>query len=237
MQVFFQANLKGLGNLVLSEEEAHHALRVLRLHEGNLLDLTNGRGGLGKAEIIEANSKKCIIQVLDYQEEKRNRNYELHLAVAPTKNAERMEWLVEKCTEIGIDRISFFQADHSERAYLNLQRLEKKAISAMKQSLQLFLPILRNYSHFSELICQIETQEKYIAYVDQQNPIHLFDLAKIGGNYCVLIGPEGDFSHAELALALEKGFQKVSLGQTRLRTETAALVACQTIALRNRESF
>ncbi len=234
MQLFFQPDLNGLGNLVLFEEEAHHALRVLRLHEGDLLDITNGKGGLGKAKITEANSRKCKIQVVDYQEQKRMRNYELHLAVAPTKNAERMEWLVEKCTEIGIDKISFFQADHSERAYLNLQRLEKKAISAMKQSLQSFLPILRNYAHFEELVDQIKTEEKYIAYVDQQNPTHLFDLAKTAGNYCVLIGPEGDFSHAELALALEKGFQKVSLGQTRLRTETAALVACQTIALRNR---
>lgn len=234
MQLFFEPVLNGLGNLVLSEEEAHHALRVLRLQKGDLLDITNGRGGLGKAEIVEANSKKCKIQIIDYQEQKRNRNYELHLAVAPTKNAERMEWLVEKCTEIGIDKISFFQADYSERAYLNLQRLEKKAISAMKQSLQLFLPILRNYTRFAEMLGQIETTEKYIAYVDQQNPTHLFDLAKTGENSCVLIGPEGDFSHAELALALEKGFRKVSLGKTRLRTETAALVACQTIALRNR---
>lgn len=234
MQLFFQPDLKGLGDLVLSEEEAHHALRVLRLQKGDLLDITNGKGGLGKAEITEANSKKCKIQIIDYQEQTRKRNYELHLALAPTKNAERMEWLVEKCTEIGVDKISFFQADHSERSYLNLARLEKKAISAMKQSLQFFLPILNNYAHFKELLNQIRTEEKYIAYVDHQNPTHLFDLAKKGGNSCVLIGPEGDFSHAELALALEKGFQKVSLGQTRLRTETAALVVCQTIALRNR---
>lgn len=219
--------------VLLSEEESKHCIKVLRLQKGDSLHLTDGKGHLAKAEIIEANPKKCVLQILDIEQFPQKKDFKIHLAVAPTKNADRMEWLVEKCIEIGIDEISFFQAQHSERQHFNLERLQKKAIAALKQSLHLHLPKMNALLSFKNLIANSREDQKFIAYVDSQNPSKLFESAKKNQSYLVLIGPEGDFSTQELDLALKNNFQKISLGNSRLRTETAGIVACLTLNLLN----
>jgi 16S rRNA (uracil1498-N3)-methyltransferase len=148
--------------------------------------------------------------------------------VAPTKSPDRIEWFVEKAVEVGIERISFFFGQHSERRHLKLDRLEKIAIAAMKQSLQTYLPTLDEPVSFSELLKTGGEEQRFIAHLpDNEPPVSLAQIAKPGGQYTVLIGPEGDFSTNEIQQALSAGFQMATLGTTRLRTETAALTACQ----------
>ena len=207
---------------VLSEDEAHHA-RVLRLVIGNRIVLVNGRGK--RMEAALTSDKKEYRFTIIKEEAVPPAPYHIQVAVAPTKNLDRMEWLVEKCTELGVQQISFMRCNRSERKTVNLDRLGKIAQSAMKQSQQAWLPELSGMTGFDEILLA-KADQRFIGYVDPHNPVHLKSVIKPGASYLMLIGPEGDFSPDEIATALKSNFSQVSLGPTRLRTETAALVAC-----------
>lgn len=222
MNVFYQPHIED--QFELAQEETHHALRVLRLQPGEKILVTDGKGTLAEAVIDKTTKTLCHCRVAKLTKVPPP-SFSFHLAIAPTKNTDRMEWLVEKCVEIGISEISFMRTQHSERKRVNSDRLLKVAISAMKQSQQAWLPRLNTEVDFDSLLA-LSVEQKFIAHVDATNPVHLAQAAKAGKNTLVLIGPEGDFTNEELTAALKHGFVKVSLGANRLRTETAGLVAC-----------
>lgn len=215
----------------LDQEESHHVVKVLRKLVGDELTITDGKGMLYQVTINTADPKKCLFDIVTKKEQPK-RNHYTHIAIAPTKNADRIEWFVEKAVEIGIDEISFMLCQTSERKTINLDRVEKIAISAMKQSQQAWLPKLNPMLPFKDLL-QNSSSQKFIGFVDSSNPTHLKNAAKPKNSYLVLIGPEGDFSNEELTSAIENGFEKISLGANRLRTETAGLVACHIFHLLN----
>lgn len=229
LNLFYQPELTS--KLQLSAEEAHHAIHVLRHQVGDLIRLTDGKGSFAKARIEQLTKSECHCQLLE-KVVVPQRPYSIHLAIAPTKSSDRMEWMVEKCVEIGVDQISFITCRHSERKKTNFDRIQKIIVSAMKQSQQAWLPVLRVDVPFSSIVNE-QGVEKFIAHVDERNPNHLLKSAQPRSAYLVLIGPEGDFSNDELVSARDHGFAKVSLGQNRLRTETAGLVAVQTLHLLN----
>jgi 16S rRNA (uracil1498-N3)-methyltransferase len=208
----------------LSEEESRHCVKVLRKREGERITVTDGLGFFYECEIIKASASKCEV-ITHKKTAEPKRDFRIHIAIAPTKNPDRMEWFVEKVTEMGIDEITLLDCEHSERTFLKTERLKKVAISAMKQSQKATLPIINNLQPLSAIL-QNKSDQRFIAFVDHANPQHLFGAAKKSGDYLVLIGPEGDFSSKELQGALDSRFTKVSLGHSRLRTETAGLAAC-----------
>ncbi|MFT6214652.1 MAG: 16S rRNA (uracil1498-N3)-methyltransferase [Roseivirga sp.] len=229
MQLFYQPLIPE-GTHHLDEEESRHAIKVLRLTAGSEIQLTDGKGSFYSATIKSNHHKKCEFEITSQSKQEAKSTFR-HIAIAPTKNLDRIEWFLEKAVEFGIDKVTFLVCDHSERKILKLDRLEKKAISAMKQSGQAFLPHLSELTPFKTFIKQIHITNRFIAYVDFGNEVHLKDsFSKEGGNL-VLIGPEGDFSENEVKLALAGGFQKVSLGANRLRTETAGIAAVHLINL------
>ncbi len=228
MHLFYQPDIMK-GSHFLTEEESKHCVKVLRHTIGDTLDVVDGNGAKFKVRITEAHPKKTAFDVISHQR-KEELPYYIHIGIAPTKQIERTEWFLEKAIEIGVDEISFFFGRHSERKNINIERIHKKAIAAMKQSLKYQLPIIKLYQNLESLISHVpQNQSKYIAYVDFNNPLQLKTVAKTKENAVVLIGPEGDFNKEELELAISKGFQKVGLGSSRLRTETAGLVACHTL--------
>ena len=214
----------------LSEEESKHAVRVLRLNEGDALDLLDGRGGLYTATVADANPKRCQLRIT-HHETVAPRPYFTHVAVAPTKNLDRMEWFVEKAVEIGVERISFLRCARSERRELKLERLEKIAISALKQSGQAWLPQLDELVDYAAFVASVAPETTFIAHLEAGERTALAQVAGAGPGCCVLIGPEGDFTPAEINLALGRGIRPVTLGASRLRTETAALAAVFTAHL------
>ncbi len=230
MNLFYQPGITE-GITHLDAEESRHAVRVLRMVYGDQLDITDGKGFFYSTKITKADSKKCEFEILAKKGIKK-RNFHIHVAVAPTKNVDRIEWFVEKAIEIGVDEISFILCKNSERKVINMDRIEKIAVSAMKQSQQARLPKINSIIPFKEILTA-QAGGKFIAYVDATNPKHLQLAAKPEKNYLTLIGPEGDFSKEELEQALQVGFEKVSLGSNRLRTETAGLVAVQILGLVN----
>ena len=229
MQLFYQPELIHGVNF-LDAEESRHAIKVLRKQEGDRIDLVDGFGKFYEAEITKADFRKCEFQIVSSKEEAQRAGFR-HLAIAPTKNLDRTEWLIEKAVEIGVDRISFVLCQNSERTVLKTDRLVKKAVSAMKQSIKARLPQIDEMVKLKQFISACETPSKFMAYVDFDNPTHLKDCLKQGQQSVVLIGPEGDFYSSELDLALNAGFQKVSLGESRLRTETAGLAAVHLLNL------
>lgn len=229
MLLFYQPEL-GNGVHHLNEEESRHAVKVLRLGTGREIDLTDGQGQFYKARITEAHQKRCAFDVLETNSIAPFPVHR-HLAIAPTKNIDRLEWFVEKAVEFGIDRITPVICDHSERRIVKRERLYKKAVSAMKQSLKAWFPQIDEAMPYKAFLNQAEAHEKFIAYVDNDNTDYLSKLKKAKGSHLVLIGPEGDFSENEVKTALEKGFIKVSLGPSRLRTETAAIAAVHLLNL------
>ena len=232
MQLFYVPNISG-AEVILDETESKHAVRVLRLSTGNNIQLIDGKGNFYDAVISDANPKKCRLSVIKTIREFGNRNFHLHIAIAPTKNIDRFEWFLEKATEIGIDEITPLLTAHSERKTINPERLEKIIVSAMKQSLKAYLPKLNDLTSFKETVVGNKTPNKYIAYCDDIQKTHLKDLTIKGSDTLILIGPEGDFSPDEVELALQNGFKVVSLGTSRLRTETAGIVACHIVNLAN----
>jgi 16S rRNA (uracil1498-N3)-methyltransferase len=232
MHLFYSKLISGKFHQ-LPAEESKHCIKVLRLGQGDTVHLTDGNGSLFKTVIIEDNFKSCKLEIVETQHEYGKRNFNLHLAVAPTKNINRYEWFLEKATEIGIDTITPVICDHSERRSVQPDRLNKIIVSAMKQSLKAYLPKLNDAITFRKFISQEFSAEKYIAYCGEEYKMLLRDDYKIGKDAVILIGPEGDFSPAEVEVAIQKGFKPVSLGEARLRTETAALIACATCNIIN----
>lgn len=238
MQLFYCKDITPNAFCTLDAEESRHAVRVLRLREGDELNVTDGRGNLYRCRIVTADDRACVIEAAEQEFSALHSPFSIHLAVAPTKNPSRMEWLVEKAVEIGVGEITLLNCDHSERTFLKTDRLEKLAVSAMKQSLHTLLPeihpavSLRDWLNSQLLI--VNSQLKFIAHCEADKPrTPLATALKPGCDAVVLIGPEGDFSPEEITLALECGFQPVSLGPSRLRTETAALYAVTAFNLIN----
>jgi 16S rRNA (uracil1498-N3)-methyltransferase len=231
LNVFYQPEIAN-GIRYLDSEESRHCAKVLRKKTGDAIQITDGRGSLYKATLTDSRPDKCTYKI-DSSEKEGTRPFNIHIAIAPTKNPDRTEWFVEKAIEIGIDEISFLLCDNSERAALKTDRLEKLAISAMKQSLRFTLAKINHMVLLQDFVTITQATSKFIAYVDQTNPDHLLRQAPAKSNYVVLIGPEGDFSKKELDLAIEHGYKKVSLGPNRLRTETAGLAACHILNLIN----
>ncbi len=219
----------------LNEEESGHCVRVLRNTVGDLILLTDGRGTTYTARITEAHPKHCAFEIVSSEKQQKNHPFHLHLAVAPTKNSERIEWMVEKCTEIGMDSLTLLCCRYSERKQMRMDRLEKIVLSAAKQSLTPYLPVLNDMTDFARFVTRPNPNgvQRFIAHCYEQDKRLLKDCIEQGRDVEVLIGPEGDFSEQEISLALQNGYQPVSLGNSRLRTETAGLVACHTAVLVN----
>ncbi len=230
--LFYQPRIQE-GVLYLDPDESRHCVKVLRKRSGNDITLTDGKGFFYEAVITGADPAKCSFEIRGQSASPR-KNYFIHIAIAPTKNADRMEWFVEKVTELGVDTITIIESKNTERSFIKTDRLRKVAISAMKQSMKAVLPSIEDgVVPFASAVAACQENEKCVAFVDPANPVHLKDAAKPGSSYCVLIGPEGDFSHEELKMALDHGFKKVSLGASRLRTETAGMAACHILNLIN----
>lgn len=234
MQLFFQEKIDN-PLTYLDEEESRHLVKVLRKKQGDQIRLTNGKGQVFECVILEANPKKTCLKVIKYNEVPEDEYY-IHLAIAPTKNPDRMEWMVEKITELGFHELTLLETMNSERSFLKTDRLQKKVISACKQSLKFRIPVLHQTRKLSEILKSREFEhfQKFIAFVDEKHDNHLMDVAKPGGKYLILIGPEGDFDPKEIQSAFEADFQPVSLGKSRLRTETAGLAAVQMLQVLNR---
>ncbi|MBO7114798.1 MAG: 16S rRNA (uracil(1498)-N(3))-methyltransferase [Bacteroidaceae bacterium] len=212
-------------DMELPEEEAGHCIRVLRMKEGDRLRLTDGKGSFYDAVISAVSGKRCMVHIEGIEEQEPLWNGHLHIAVAPTKLMDRNEWFVEKAVEIGVDEITFLKTDHSERDVIKMERIEKIAVSAMKQSQKATLPILNGMTSFKCFVGRAFEGDRFIANCEPGSKVNLKDVVVPGHDALVLIGPEGDFSPAEIDMALKAGFKPVSLGPSRLRTETAALVA------------
>ena len=223
MHTFFAPDLSGTA-YTLPEDESKHAVRVLRLGMGDEVELLDGRGGRYQAAVADANPKRCQLRITAH-ELVPPRPYFTHVAVAPTKNLDRMEWFVEKAVEVGVERISFLRCARSERRELKLERLEKIVISALKQSRQALLPQLDELTDYAAFVREAVPETTFIAHLEEGERTALATVARAGAGCCVLIGPEGDFTPEEISLALNRGIRPVTLGASRLRTETAALAA------------
>lgn len=233
MQLFYNASLdNSISQMTFPVEESRHIIKVLRKKEGDTLHITNGKGGLFEAEIVDSNPKKCKVQIISHVKKHPNKHW-LHMVVAPTKMNDRFEWFLEKATEIGISEITPIICEQSERKVVKPERLQKVVLSAMKQSLQTYLPKLNPAVSFKDFIEQSRSDLLFIAHCEKDERTELKRCVAPDKDLTILIGPEGDFSRREITMAREKGFVPVSLGRTRLRTETAAIVACTTVALIN----
>lgn len=222
-------------NYTLNEEESKHCIRVLRLKSGDKIQLLDGNGTIYLAEITDEHPKKCTVHVIE-KKSSSQKKYQLHIAIAPTKQIDRMEWFIEKATEIGINKILPITCKNSERVVVKTERLLKVAVSAIKQSLNPFLPKIAELNDFKKMLAEYADfkGQKFIAhcYNNEVKP-HLKNIYSKNENVLIVIGPEGDFTKEEVELALANGFKEISLGENRLRTETAALYACNTINLLN----
>lgn len=231
MHVFYTPDIQSKAEL--PEEEAQHCTRVLRLTTGDEITLTDGKGNFYQAAITAATNKRCMVTIQKTIHQEPLWQGHLHIAMAPTKNMDRNEWFAEKATEIGFDELTFLNCRFSERKVIKTERIEKILVSAIKQSLKARLPLLNDMTDFDTFINQKFGGQKFIAHCYESEKPLLKEIVKKGEDALVLIGPEGDFSEEEVRKAIDKGFIAISLGQSRLRTETAALVACHTLNLMN----
>ncbi len=231
MHVFYTPDIQAKAEL--PEEETTHAVRVLRLQTGDEITLTDGKGNFYRAEISTATSKRCLVNVLETLPQAPLWKGHLHIAIAPTKNMDRTEWFAEKATEIGFDELTFLNCRYSERKVIKTERIHKILVSAIKQSLKARLPRLNEMTDFNQFVRQPFNGQKFIAHCYEGEKALLKDCLQPGEDALILIGPEGDFSEEEVREALAQGFRPVSLGPSRLRTETAALVACHLMNLAN----
>lgn len=235
MQLFYNSEIsKETKQLTFDKIESRHIVRVLRKKESDILQITNGKGFLFDAKIIIASDKKCVVDIIAVQEKPKSWDYYLHIAIAPTKINDRFEWFLEKATEIGIDEITPVFCSNSERRNVKLDRFEKIIQSAMKQSLKFTLPKINEPIKFNDFINQKNEGTLCIAHCeDDTNKNLLKSVVKSSEKTTILIGPEGDFSSDEITKALAKKFIPISLGESRLRTETAGLVAVNIISFIN----
>ncbi len=217
----------------LSEEESAHCVRVLRHKSGDEISMVDGVGGFYKGKIIHADARECTVNVLERAKDFGKRNYNLHIAVAPTKNIDRFEWFIEKATEIGIDEITPLICEHSERREVKIERLNKVIVAAMKQSIKAYLPKLNEALSFKDFVSIQSSSNKFICSCEVGKDVLLKNLYHRNSDVVILVGPEGDFSKEETEAAKKSDFKMVSLGGSRLRTETAGVIACNTIQLIN----
>lgn len=231
MQIFYAPDIES--TLVLPEEESGHCVRVMRLAEGDEIMITDGKGNFYRTSITNAHPKHCQVEITSSWQPEKPWDAYIHIAVAPTKNMDRMEWFAEKATEIGIDEITCLNCRFSERKEVKTARLEKILVSAMKQSQKALLPQLNGMTDFKQFVRQPFNGRKFIAHCEEGEKPLIKSIYHPGENVLILIGPEGDFSPEEIKSAEENGFEAISLGKSRLRTETAALTACHTIHVLN----
>ena len=227
---FYQPDIE-LGEL--TKEDTQHAVRVLRMKEGDKLWLMDGRGVFYRAEISAASNHKCAYHILETLPQERTWLGHLHIAMAPTKLNDRTEWMAEKATEVGVDEFSFLDCQFSERRNLKTERIDKIVVSAMKQSHKAWKPVVNDMLSFTQFVKEERKGQKYICHCYEGERPNLFDVLKKEEDATVMIGPEGDFSIEEVRLAESLGWKSVSLGKSRLRTETAALMAVTMMQLKN----
>jgi 16S rRNA (uracil1498-N3)-methyltransferase len=234
MQLFYTTDIRG--NLAYFDEtESRHLTQVLRRKVGDIVQFTDGQGHLFSGEIIEVGKRNCGVMIQQTTTNFEARPFRLHIAIAPTKNMDRLEWFLEKATEIGIDEITPLICKRSERTVVKTERLKGVLASAMKQSLKAYLPIINEATDFSQFMKQnfAENEQRFIAYCNDTERHPLSKMYEKSKNCVILIGPEGDFTEAEVQMAFKKEFVGVSMGNSRLRTETAGVVACHTVNLIN----
>jgi 16S rRNA (uracil1498-N3)-methyltransferase len=232
MQIFYTPDITG-NEYFLSEDESKHAVRVLRLQNGDSITLVDGKGSLYRAKVHDGNAKHCLVKVDEIIQEFEKRNYRLHIAISPLKNTDRLEWFLEKATEIGIDSITPILCERTERKGFNMERANRIVESAMKQSLKAYHPLISepiNFRNFLKL--HFENTVKIICTCEGERQ-KMDTVYKAGQDAVILIGPEGDFSEKEVHEAVEKGFMPVTLGKSRLRTETAGVIACGSVYFMN----
>ncbi|WDF55116.1 16S rRNA (uracil(1498)-N(3))-methyltransferase [Mucilaginibacter sp. KACC 22063] len=235
MHLFYTPNITSpQSHYQLSEEESKHCIRVLRLQKGDEVQLIDGRGGLYVSTIADDHPKRTLLEITSSIQEYQKRNHYLHIAVAPTKNIERLEWFLEKATEIGIDEISLIICQRSERKEAKTDRLDKIITAAVKQSLKAYHPVLNEPVSFSKFLSADFDGQKFIAHCEPGEKINLKSALKLQGSSLILIGPEGDFTPQEIDMALKNDYKAITLGESRLRTETAALEACFEVNFLNR---
>lgn len=235
MQLFYDHEITPPTH-ILGEEESRHCIRVLRLGVGDHIHITDGRGNLHRCRITTADFRRCQVEVVETKAEFEKMPYQLTMAVAPTKNIDRFEWFLEKATEVGISEIIPLETAHSERRSIKTEREEKVIVAACKQSLKAYVPVLHPMMRFKEVIRMPFEGRKFIAHCDSavgDGKIFLPDAISAGENILILIGPEGDFSPEEIKFAVENGYQEITLGTQRLRTESAAVVATVMVATIN----
>lgn len=225
MHIFFAPTFPE--QLSLSEEECKHAFRVLRLKAGDKIEVINGRGSFYTCEIAVIDKRTCELTVLSEKQEN-SRSFYLHIAIAPTKNIDRIEWFVEKCVEFGVDEITFLKSSNSERKVIKLDRIKRIATAAMKQSQRAYYPKINELINYREFLDTVEQEQKLIAHLVDEDRQGLKSLP-LNSSYCMLVGPEGDFTADEVQLALSKKFKPVTLGAYRLRTETAGIAVCHAL--------
>jgi 16S rRNA (uracil1498-N3)-methyltransferase len=233
MQLFYNINInETTENFSFDKEESKHIIKVLRKKDTDILYVTNGLGLLFKTEITLASDSKCTVKIISFEKSAPSK-YHLHLAVAPTKMNDRYEWFLEKATEIGIHEITPIICDRSERKVINTERFDKIILTAMKQCNQLYLPKLNSAMTFKEFVKLKNEGLQLVAHCEETDKKTLKSVLVPNENITMLIGPEGDFSEKEIEAALENNYIPVSLGNTRLRTETAAIVACHSVVFIN----
>jgi len=234
MQLFYNQDINtGSEQISFNKEESRHIVKVLRKNIGDTLNITDGKGKLFSADIIQALDKKCVARIKKWEEKPKTWNYHLHIAIAPTKLNDRFEWFLEKATEIGIDEITPIFCDHSERRQLKVERMEKVITSAMKQSLKFNKPVLNDALKFKDFIQKKDWDLGLMAHCEDGIKNHLRTQLPFHKKIMILIGPEGDFSPSEIHMALENDLKPITLGESRLRTETAGIVACSSVSLLN----
>jgi 16S rRNA (uracil1498-N3)-methyltransferase len=234
MQLFYDKSIqKNDKQFTFDKAESKHVIRVLRKKENDILYLTNGSGFLFTSKISVANDKKCLVEIVKEEFKENTFSYNLHIAIAPTKNNQRLEWFLEKATEIGISEITPLICNHSERKIVKIERFEKVLTSAMKQSNQLYLPKINESISFNNFLKREQEGDLFIAHCEETDKKTLKSQLKKNRKVTILIGPEGDFSLGEIELALQNNYIPVSLGDSRLRTETAGIVAAHSVAFIN----
>lgn len=234
MQLFYAPDIT-LPEYTLTEEESRHAIKVLRLKTGDMLHITDGVGNLHLCRLISDSAKHCTVRVVESKSEFEKRNYSLTMAVAPTKNIDRYEWFLEKATEIGVDNFVALESEHSERRVIKVEREMKVITAAVKQSLKAYHPTLEDMTDFKKFVSRPFAGRKFIAHCGEavKSKSYLASTLNAGENAVILIGPEGDFSAEEVRTAVENGFEEITLGTQRFRTETAAVMAVAMVAIKN----
>jgi 16S rRNA (uracil1498-N3)-methyltransferase len=216
---------------ILNEDESLHCVKVLRHKVGDMIQVIDGKGIRAVGKIEAAHAKQCAVSLIEKETVKQTRPYYLHIAIAPTKNMDRIEWFTEKATEMGVDEISFLKCKNSERTVVKIDRILKVAESALKQSQQAFMPKINEIREYKEFIKTNTSDVKLIAHCEKESKQHIKQFIAPNKSYTILIGPEGDFNTQEIKDALALNYTPTSLGNSRLRTETAGVFACNAFAV------